>query len=227
VNPSLWRQPEHPLQKLMKSKQIIYLEIHDEKDGLKTFKCNTRYDVYLIQNKPYEVNTTIKTQKDETISVDLKEWDFIPNYNFEIIERIIKGDEKINILHSESKYEVRRPHMSHNKTDTHKYPCIYSVNRSNELSFKWSNTNEKGMFDVPKVIFGSGATGFIVDKKGEYGLTQWATGIVDDIDKLENIAKVLNSNKFKDIILATSVSKAEINRKILKYFKKDFWKEFI
>ena len=227
VNPSLWRQPEHPLQTLMKSKQIIYLEIHDEKDGLKTFKCNTRYDIYLIQNKPYEVNTTIKTQKSEIITIDLREWDFIPNYSFEIIEKIIMNKEKINILHSESKYEVRRPHMSHHKTEIYKYPCVYSVNRSNELSFKWSNTIEKGMFNIPKVVFGSGATGFIIDKNGDYGLTQWATGIVDDVDNLENIANVLNSNKFKDIILATSVSKAEINRKILKHFKKDFWKEFI
>ncbi len=227
VNPSLWRQPDHPLQTLMKSKQIIYLEIHDEKDGLKTFRCNTRYDVYLIQNKPYELNTTIKTQKGEMININLSEWNFIPNFDFEIIEKIIMGKDKINILHSESKYEVRRPHMSHIKSDIYKYPCVYSVNRSNDLSFKWSNTMEKGMFNIPKVIFGSGATGIIVDKNGDYGLTQWCTGIVDDVDNLENIAKALNSNKFKDIILATSVSKAEINRKILKHFKKDFWKEFI
>jgi len=228
VNPSLWRQPEHPLQDLMKSKQIIYLEIHDEKDGLKTFNCNTRYDIYLIQNKSYETPTTIKTQKKEMININLKDWDFIPNYNFEIIEKIIKGNEKINIIHSESKYEVRRPHMSHNESEIFKYPCIYSINRLNELSFKWSNTTDKGMFNVPKVIFGSGATGFIVDVEGKYGLTQWATGIVDDnIENLENIKKVLDSTKFKDIILATSVSKAEINRKILKYFKKDFWIEFI
>jgi hypothetical protein len=227
VNPSLWRQPEHPLQTLMKSKQIMYLEIHDEKDGLKTFRCNTRYDIYLIKNRPYEVNTTIKTQKGEIIDINLTNWDFIPNYKFGIIEKIIMKKEKVNILHSESKYEVRRPHMSHIKDENYKHPCIYSVNRSNELSFKWSNTRDKGMFDIPKVIFGSGATGFIIDKNGDYGLTQWATGIVDDVDNLENIAKVLNSNNFKDIILATSVSKAEINRKILKYFKKDFWKEFI
>ena len=118
--------------------------------------------------------------------------------------------------------------MSHNESEIFKYPCIYSINRLNELSFKWSNTTDKGMFNVPKVIFGSGATGFIVDVEGKYGLTQWATGIVDDnIENLENIKKVLDSTKFKDIILATSVSKAEINRKILKYFKKDFWIEFI
>ena len=51
--------------------------------------------------------------------------------------------------------------------------------------------------------------------------------LVNSHNNLESIKNVLNSVKFKDIILATSVSKAEINRKILKYFKKDFWKEFI
>ena len=84
------------------------------------------------------------------------------------------------------------------------------------------------MFGVKKVIFGSGATGFIVDKTGEYGMTQWATGIADDnLENLDGIARALNSIGFKDFILSTSVSKAEINRKILKYFNKDFWKEFV
>lgn len=44
----------------------------------------------------------------------------------------------------------------------------------------------------------------------------------------KKIKSVLDSLQFKnEVIKATSVSKAEINRKILKYFKKDFWKEFI
>jgi len=80
---------------------------------------------------------------------------------------------------------------------------------------------------LPKVIFGSGATGFIIDAKGEYACCEFCTGIVDEVENLENIRIALNSAKFKEIILATSVSKAEINRKILKYFKKDFWKEFV
>ena len=61
------------------------------------------------------------------------------------------GKEKIDILHSESKYEVRRPHMSHNKSDVYKYPCIYSINRSNELSFKWSNTTDPSATTIENV----------------------------------------------------------------------------
>ena len=100
--------------------------------------------------------------------------------------------------------------------------------RQNEIKCKWSSLNTKGMFGQSKVIFGSGATGFIIDENGEYGLTQWATGIEDEIENLIHIKNVISSTQFMDeVVKATSVSKAEINRKILKYFKKDFWKEFI
>ena len=227
VNPSLWRQPEHPLQALMKSKQIIYLEIHDEKDGLKTFKCNTRYDIYLIQNKKYDIPTRIKTQKKELEIVDLREWNFIPNYNFDIVGKIINGKEKVDILESRSAYGHDKKHVNKSNDSNFIFPVVYSVNRDNVSTFHYSSINTNGHFKIPKVIFGSGATGFLVDSDGKYGLTQWAVGIADDVENLENIRQALNSSKFKDIILATSVSKAEINRKILKYFKKDFWKEFV
>ena len=227
VTPSLWRQPKHPLQKIMKEKQIMYLEIHDEKDGFKTFRCSTRYDIYLINNKEYEENTKIKTQKKELISIDLRLWDFIPNYNFELLQSIINSNDKIEIIESRSAYGHDKKWVSKIKNDIFKYPVVYSVNRDNKITSHFSSTDKNGHFGKSKVIFGSGATGFIIDGTGEYGLTQWAVGIVDDIENLENIKNALCSSKFKDVILSSSVSKAEINRKILQYFKKDFWKEFI
>ncbi len=229
VNPSLWRQPDHPLQILMKTKQIIYLKIHGEKDGLKMFKCNTRYDIYLIQNKPYHTNTTIKTQDGVIEYINLREWSFIPNYNFSKIQQLTNiEDEKVNMLYSRSDYASDKKWTKREKSDGYSYPVVYSVNRANTPTFIWSEINSKvGHYGHPKVIFGSGATGFIVDKTGDYACSEFCTGIIDDVENLETIAQVLNSAKFKDIILATSVSKAEINRKILKHFKKDFWKEFV
>ena len=228
VNPSLWRQADHPLQTIMKQYQIEYLEIHDEADGVKIFNCNTRYDWYLINKVPYSKNTKIKTQTGEFVFKDLSKMNFIPNYNYDLIDKLVNGVEKINILHSESSYEVRKKWMSHTNNEEYKYPCVYSINRKNDIKFKWSSLNSKGMFGKSKVIFGSGATGFIIDENGEYGLTQWATGIEDKIENLNQIKNVISSTQFMDeVIKATSVSKAEINRKILKYFKKDFWKEFI
>jgi len=226
VHPSLWRQAEHEMLELMKSKQIIYLEIHDEKDGQKTFKCSTRYDWYVLQNKNNTQKTIIKGQNNKIYNVDLNIWSFVPNYDFDIIEKMINSNKKINVLSSRSAYGHDKKWVQKNKNDEYKYPVVYSVNKQNQLTLHYSSKNDNGHFNIPKVIFGSGATGFIIDKKGDYGLTQWAVGIIDDIENLELIKNALESEKFKDIIKAISVSKAEINPKILKYFNKDFYKFF-
>ena len=211
----------------MKQYQIEYLEIHNEADGFKTFKCNTRYDWYLIHKVPYSKNTKIKTQKGEIIFKNLTKINFIPNYNFDLIDKLVDGN-KINLIESRSAYGHDKKWVQKIKTEEFKYPVVYSINRQNQPTFHYSNKNDNGHFGYSKVIFGSGATGFIIDEQGKYGLTQWAAGIIDKKENLDNIKNALNSKKFMDeIIKATSVSKAEINRKILKYLKKDFWKEFI
>jgi hypothetical protein len=53
IHPSGWRNINgkfKDLQELILSKDLIYLEIHDEKDGLKTFGAETRYDYYILKN---------------------------------------------------------------------------------------------------------------------------------------------------------------------------------
>ncbi len=229
INPSLWRQADNQLQKTIKQYQIEYLEIHDETDGVKTFRCNTRYDWYIINKKPYYKNTEIKTQKGEIVCKNLSKMNFIPNYNYELIDKLTSGNKPIiNLIESRSAYGHDKPWVSKTQNDVFKYPVVYSINRKNEPQFHYSAKNTNGHFGEHKVIFSSGATGFIIDNNGEYGLTQWSVGIIDSIEHLPSIKTVLESKQFRDeIVLATSVSKAEINRKILKYFNKDFWKEFV
>jgi hypothetical protein len=227
VHPSLWRQPEHEMLKLIKSKQLLYLEIHDEKDGQKTFKCSTRYNWYILQNTEYIKNTKIKGQDKKIYDIDLRKWNFIPNYDFDIIQNLLAIDtEPINILYSRSDYASDKKWTSKIKQDEYKYPVAYSVNRKNEIKLIYSNINEKGHYKIPKLIFGSGATGFYIDNEGIYALSEFCTGIVDKNENLQKIKEAIETNKFISIIKAISVSKAEINRKILKYFKKDFYIEF-
>ena len=154
---------------------------------------------------------------------------FIPNYNFDLIDRMTQGNETVDMLYSRSDYASDKKWTAKTKDVEHKYPVVYSVNRKHEAKFIWSSNNiREGHYNKSKVIFGSGATGFIVDDTGEYACSEWCTGIIDEVDNLENIKKALDSSKFKNqIVKATSVSKAEINRKVLKKFKKDFWREFI
>lgn len=229
VNPSLWRQVDHPLQKKMKQYQIEYLEIHNEKDGLNTFKCNTRYDWYLIKKIKYSKSTIIKNQRGEIIEKDISKMSFIPNFNFDLIDRLTNKTDKVNILYSRSDYASDKKWISKIKEGNFIYPVVYSVNKKNEPKFLWSKINTtNGHYGNFKIIFGSGATGFVIDSEGKYACCEYCTGIIDKIENLHIIADVLNSKQFKnEIILAISVSKAEINRKILKVFNKDFWREFI
>ena len=227
VHPSLWRNINHKLLKEMTNKQIIYLEIHDEKDGKKVFKAGTRYDWYVLHNTDCKNNTVIKGDDGKFYKTMLNNWDFIPNREFEKIKTLL-GIPKCEILKSETAYEPRKKWMSHNKTSEFKYPCIYSVNKADEPKFKWSNKNTNGHFGIPKVIFTIGyGTGFISDKEGKYGLTQWCAGIVSDPNDHANIIKALKSDKFQNIRKSIAFSLVYLNPKILKDFKKDFWKEFV
>ena len=223
VHPSLWRQFEHKLGDLMKSKQIIYLEIHNESDGQKVFSASTRYDWYLIQNINYEYNTCIKDEKGLIYNINISKMKFIPNSEFDVMLNLISSETKVNILHSESSYEPRKEWMNSIETKDFKYKCVYSINRQNIPTFKYSSINNKGHFDIPKVIWGGGATGFILDIDGKYGMTQWASAITDDISNLHLIKKALESNFFSKIIKSISVSKQEINYKILREFNKNFY----
>ena len=202
---------------------MLYLEIHNEKDGVKTFSANTRYDWYVLHNINYGEKTEIKDEDGIITTNNINIMRFIPNSKFEIITSLTSSNIKVDIIHSESAYEPRKKWMSSIKNDEYKYPCIYSINKNNTPSFKYSNINDKGHFGISKVIWGGGATGFILDENGDYGLTQWASAITDDKIKLKLIKKALESNTFNNIIKSISVSKQEINYKILKEFNKNFY----
>ena len=191
------------------------------------FRCATRYDWYLLQNHEYIYNTIIKSEDGKINIINLKEWKFIPNMMFDEIKNLISNNEiKLNLIHSESNYEVRRKWMSHTKTTTHIHPCIYSINKENISSFKWSEITSKGHFNICKFIFTNGA-GFYCDIDGKYGLTQWASGIDDTIENLPLIEKAFRSKKFNKIKDAIQLDSSSYNIKVLKLFKKNFYDNFL
>ena len=138
-----------------------------------------------------------------------------------------EGEEKVTIL-SNSSYHHSRDYVNSDRTNNNIYPCVYTVRTNNIPTLKWSSVNDKGHFNIPKVIFGNGASGVIVDKNGEYGMTQFAYAIVDNIEDLENIKKALESEYFiKKIMLFKNSLGDRYNRKMISNFRKNFWKKFI
>jgi len=231
IHPSLWRKPGHKLQKQILTNDLQYLEIHDEKDGMKTFGAETRYDWYIMRKSTYSGRTVVKDQQGQVHVLNIEEWAFIPNYAFDLLSKLLAkaGEEKVEILNSRSAYEPRKIWMSPTQDVKHKYPCVYMVRKDDTPDLKWSSRNDKGHFGIPKVIYAGGrpiSAGFLVDTSGKYGMTQWASGIVDAPENLEKIAIALCSGRFRQFCAAIAVSKLEINTSVLRLFRKDFWKEF-
>ena len=108
VHPSVWRKAGHVLQPVILN-GMQYLEIHNEKDGQKTFGANTRYDWYVRQKGKVATETLVKDQTGTESTVDLSAWGFVPNSDFALVGRLLAGpnDERVSILHSESAYSAR------------------------------------------------------------------------------------------------------------------------
>ena len=225
VHPKGWRQIDDKIGKLLLSKQIHYLNMNNLKKGLEIFNCSTDYDYYLLENINIYKNTIINDYLNITLSIDLKNKRFIPNHSIEDVYLIIDYEIKDIFMYDRSKYGTEYNHVSKTENDIYKYPCIYTINKNNVKTLRWSSINT-GHFDVTKFIFSNGE-GFYKDYLGEYGLTEWAYALKCKKEELDNIDKAFYNPKLKILFDAVKLTSSKYNNKIIKYFKKDFWKDFI
>jgi len=194
---------------------------------MKTFKCATRYDWYVLQNISYKNPTIIKGEDNIINTINLNEWLFIPNMMFSEIKKLIENNNnKLDVNNYRSNYGADKKWVSKTKIADFTYPVIYSINKNEELSLRYSNTNKNGHFGLSKFIFSNGA-GFYCDINGDYGLTQWAYCIYDDKKNLQKIKETFLTKKFNNIKNAIQLDSSSYNIKVMKLFRKDFYNEFI
>lgn len=235
VHPAAWRKPESEHSKnkglfelMAHENQILYLEIHDTKDGQSLFNCGTRYDFYVLEKRRCYRDTLVKgDDSSKDVRIDLREWDFLPNSNFKLIEPLIKGkNEGCVIIFSRSAYASDKKWVQENKTSKFKYPLIHSTPQSG-TRYMYSSQNNNGMFGVSKIIFGeSGIYNSIIDLKGEFGLTQGTMAIpISSKKEGEQIKKVIESDEFRNILEACSWGNFRIDWRLFTYLKKDFYKD--
>lgn len=236
VHPPGWRKPNTSkgkfngmYKKMAIDNQMIYLEMHNIKDGKKVFDKDTRYDWYLIEKTNQYKNTIIVDEDGKRNEINLSELSWLPNSNLESVIKILSFDDNTcEIVYSPSAYEHRKKWMSHEKIDDFKYTCIHSTPKSG-TRYMYSQVNDRGHFGVPKVIFGEGGiNNVIIDINGEYGLTNGAIGIkINNLIEGENYKKALESDKFDKFLKCCLFSIYRVDWNIFKDFKKDFWKEYI
>ena len=120
IHPSGWRDVSgmfKKTQEIIKSKNVKYLEVHDRDEGVETFGVQTAYDWYIVKNSPIKESTRVRGYDKKEYDVNIYDMDFIPNGRFDAISNLMakEGEEKVELLHSYSAYETRKPHMSREK----------------------------------------------------------------------------------------------------------------
>lgn len=234
IHPPRWRKPNSKIGQKIKNKKVLYLELHNRQDGIKTFGCQTDYDWYIMQNRKNDGETVIVDQEGATVKQNISSMPFIPNAHIkEVMGLIAKdGEEKVELLYNCFYHHQTRTKdgtMKKEKEGEFKYPCVYSVKINDEPTLWYSSIREQ-FFNVPKVIWGSGHIGVIIDPDGQFGLTEFACGIADTPENLPKIREALQSEKFLGIVMnykKGSYSGHAYEKDIIKYLRKDFWKSFV
>lgn len=221
---------------IYKSNKVIYGEFHTYKDGKDLFGVETDYDIIFLKKQKNDGQSLIKTNTDGFLKVDIKSFgNNIPTDNISLFKKLTDGDNKVNLLYSQSDYETRKEYISINKDDNYNLPIIYGY-PINGLKIIYSKLN-KGHFGISKLILVKASTKTLLDIDGKYGMSQFAAAIIDNEENLVNIKSVVDSDKFKKLKayflgVVSQNTNAAIDApgnmfKIIREFKKDFWKEFI
>ncbi len=235
IHPPSWRRPTPSMIKIaaeIKSRQIVYLEMHGYDDGMETFACHTKYDWYILYNRANYDKTDILDENSRCERIYTADAIAIPNTNIPYVSTFFanNSDEKINVLSIRGCVNLNnlknQSFSSDIKTDEYKYPLVYSLPQKGKR-IKWLKSNTKGHFGIPKVIFTWGKSQVIIDKIGEYGLSQFATGIVDEPENLPKIKQALESEKFLKLCDSMRFSWDKYDYGFISILKKDFWKEFV
>lgn len=234
IHPNGWRKPNTEkgkfyglFEKMTKDNIILYLEIHNTKDGMKQFNCGTRYDWYILQKKKNENHKTkIIDQNNISYEIDLTKYNWLANCELELIDKLIanENEEKCKVLYSRSNYGADKKWISNTETKEFKYRVVHSTPKDRHR-FVWSNKNDNGHYGIKKVIFGeSGIYNPIIDIDGKYAMSQGAMAIIiDNLKEGEKLSKFLCSSLFNKIIKACLWSSFRIEWGMFKDLKKNFY----
>lgn len=209
-----------------------FLKLHRFREGQIVFGVAINFDYYILKNEPNCGLTTVVFEDGVEKRIDISKMEFIPGENFDEIKSLIAkdGEERVKIINN-SCYHHQKDYTAKEQDYKFQYPCVYTVrspDKGNQPTFYYSTKNDKGHFGIPKVIFAGGASGVFIDKYGEYGMTEFASAIVDKPENLENIKKALQSEHFIRKIMGFKESLGDkYNRKVIALFRKDFWKQFV
>ena len=238
INPAKWRAPDKKgdlkeMWDIFVNNNAIFLKIYGFNETKKIFYGGavTRIDYYVLQKNTREYNNTIIIdEENKKHKINLRDWNFLPNYDIDNIKRVLTDqDNGIKIIYSRGNYGNDKPHISKEKNGTFIYPVKHTHTIKDGDIYFWSNTNKNGHFGEKKVILGKGLYPYPYnDYNGDYGMSNYSFGIpITSKKEGDDIVEAINSEGFKRLISATKWSSGFTDHNMFKYFRPDFYKDFI
>jgi hypothetical protein len=219
VHPPNWRKPDNKIFQKIKKYDLLSLNILNDKQGKMYFQCATKADYYLIRKSNIENKTIINNE----YYIDIQNMNFIPNCDNSLFNGL-KGNHD-GILCPNTSYSSDMKWM----TDDYSLPYKYLLTtNSSQKKYKYSD-KQKNFYGYKKVIISLGRYPYpINDFQGEYGLSCYNFAIkINSYEEGENMCRAINSIKFQNLLKNNKWGSYNIEWRMFKYFKKDFWKEFI
>jgi hypothetical protein len=243
INPAKWRAPDKKgnlkiMWDIFTHNNAIFLKIFGSEETTQIFNggAATRIDYYILQKNTRYTHTIVIDEQNKQHTIDLTEWSFLPNYNLDNIKKLLTTEENGNkVIYSSSQFDKRKPYMNETKTSTFKYPIRHSHTITAGDILYWSSTKTPPvkdmvqMFGIPKVILVKGLYTYPYnDYKGEYGMSNYSFGIpIKSKKEGDCIVEAINTDNFADIIKATKWSSGFTDHNMFKYFRPDFYKDFL
>jgi hypothetical protein len=226
LTPASWRRPESKLWDLMtRDNHLAFLKIHSKDDGKKWFDVQSRFDNYIIRKAGVSGNPTIIDEKGIIHNnFDIKSWNFLPNYAFPVIKKLLVKDpvKGIPIIFDYAKYEARR--ISKTRSAKNKYPVVHTIGEKG-LGILYASDRDPSQF-VPKVILNANERQHPYnDHLGKYGMSQLSFGIpIKSKAEGERWIRFINSPMFQDVLRATKWGTFQTDHRMFKYFRRDLFR---
>lgn len=232
IHPPAWRKPCNKksrhfgsFDKMAKDNTILYLEIHDKSDGLKVFKCSTRYDWYVLKKCKCNKLTVVKDILGNVSEIDLRKWKFLPNCYFNEVLKLLGDTHNPDVV--KSSIDFRHIPVVDKPNEVFKYPIIMSTPLKGTRLY-YTNNDKSPTRKIPKIVFGriTPIRRCVVDFEGIYDMTLECIVIkIKSQEQGEEIANFLTSKNMKLILdKACSWSSFQLDYMLFQMMKPEFWK---
>lgn len=226
IHPSGWRNVDGFFKKVQKkilSKQLLYLELFNLREGIKTFKCSTDYDYYVLQNTEIYKDTVIKFF-DTTMDVNLKGVEFIPNGRWtEIYELINLPGERCEVVTDE--FHACPKYNSIEETDTCNAAVLYFITQNHAKVLYCEN--KKKLVKKKKVMFSRGSCLTTKSIISDLYTSPFSSGIIDDEEKLDVIKEAFDNPEFRMLMNYCSLVQGSMNTRVLKLLPREWYLRFL